>query len=242
MEYSEPELVVPALEILNLFEEGLLTGDLHALIRQELEPSGHDLELLEGRTDDRFSQKVRNLKSHDTLERKGLAKFEDGRFFITPDGRRYIGEFRAVFQAVSKQGFDIEKRKELAESDYQSLLIEEGAATNLSKTVYERSRKLTEHARSAFSDEKGRIVCVGCGFEGSSKYGDLGLGLIEIHHVKPLYLRDGKSERKQLDEALEGVAPLCPSCHRLVHRDLRSLMPIENLQKLTKVPGAVSLA
>ena len=31
-------------------------------------PSGEDLERLSNRSDDKFSQKVRNLKSHKTLE------------------------------------------------------------------------------------------------------------------------------------------------------------------------------
>jgi len=37
MEFSEPELVIPALEILNLFDEGLATTELMTLIRQDLE-------------------------------------------------------------------------------------------------------------------------------------------------------------------------------------------------------------
>ncbi len=32
-----------------------------------MEPSGEDLQILQDRNDDKFSQKVRNIKSHDTL-------------------------------------------------------------------------------------------------------------------------------------------------------------------------------
>jgi predicted HNH restriction endonuclease len=233
MEYSEPELVIPALEILNLFDEGLATTELMTLLRQDLEPTGRDLDILDGRSDDRFSQKVRNLKSHDTLERKGLAVFNDGRFQITLAGREYIRDHKTVFETVSKQGFAKSDRKRLAEDDYDSLLVEEGAAMRLPKKVYERSRKLTEFAREAFADSQGRIICTGCGFEGSAHYGVGGLGLIELHHLRPLHLRQGRSEKMQLHEALEGLAPLCPNCHRMVHRDAEILMPLSDLQTLT---------
>jgi len=32
-----------------------------------MKPSGEDLEILHDRNDDKFSQKVRNIKSHDTI-------------------------------------------------------------------------------------------------------------------------------------------------------------------------------
>ena len=48
-----------------------------------MSPSGEDLEMLSNRNDDKFSQKVRNIKSHKTLENKGYAKFYDDKFFIT---------------------------------------------------------------------------------------------------------------------------------------------------------------
>ena len=216
--------MIPALETLNLFDEGLTTTDLMTLVRQDLEPTGRDLVILDGRSDDKFSQKVRNLKSHNTLDRKGLAVFRDGRFHITLAGREYIRDHKAVFEAVTKQGFTISDRKQLAENDYASLLIEEGAAVRLPKKVFERSQKLTEYARAAYANSEGQILCAGCGFEGGARYGTGGLGLIEMHHVKPLYLSDGQTEKKQLHEALAGIVPLCPNCHRMVHRDVEILM------------------
>ncbi len=32
-----------------------------------MKPTGQDLEILNNRNDDKFSQKVRNIKSHDTI-------------------------------------------------------------------------------------------------------------------------------------------------------------------------------
>ena len=74
MIYSESELIVPALKILaNPIhrEEGVTTTTLIGELRTKLKPSGHDVEIIDGRSDDYFSQKVRNLKSHNTLEGGG---------------------------------------------------------------------------------------------------------------------------------------------------------------------------
>ncbi len=74
MIYSESELVVPALKILAdpiNREEGVTTTMLISELRAMLNPSGHDIEIIAERADDYFSQKVRNLKSHNTLEGGG---------------------------------------------------------------------------------------------------------------------------------------------------------------------------
>lgn len=235
MEYSEPELIIPALEILSVLDEALSTTELKALLRQELNPTGSDLELLENRTDDRFSQKVRNLTgSHRTLANRGLAvRDDDGNHEITAEGLKYLREHKPSADAITSQGFDIEDRERVADTDYKDLLIEEGAANRVSKTVYKRSQKLHEYARDHFSDEGGKIVCRGCGFEGSSVYGDVGLGLIEMHHLVPLHLREGENEGAQLEEAIDGVAPLCPNCHRMVHRQRDQLLTLDELRFLT---------
>lgn len=232
MEYSEPELVIPALEILAVFDE-LTTTEIMTLLRQELNPTGADLEILAARHDDRFSQKVRNLTgSHRTLEKKGLATCSDGKFSITEDGRQYLLDHKGTSDAIKMQGFDIKDREKIADEDFKDVLIEEGATYHVRKRVRERSQKLINHAKAYFADENGKMVCVGCGFEGSASYGDEGLGLIEVHHLYPLYLKDGEGEAQQLSDALKGVVPLCPNCHRMVHRDRSKLMGIPDLQAL----------
>lgn len=54
------------------------------------DPSGEDLEILDGRSDTKFSQKVRNLKSHKTIKEKGYAKEIDQGFRNTDCGKEYI--------------------------------------------------------------------------------------------------------------------------------------------------------
>ena len=95
-QYSEPELVLPALALLERSEPGLTTTDLIRELTLVLRPDGPDGEILAGRSDTYFSQKVRNLVSHRTLLGPGLESYEPARqhHTITPAGRRYLAEAR----------------------------------------------------------------------------------------------------------------------------------------------------
>lgn len=243
MVYTEGQLVLPALGLISSHAKGLTTSNLSKLLRRKLAPSGRDLELLSGRADDRFSQKVRNLTgSHRTLEKRGFAIEEAGYFKITEDGRRYLDEKRAgergvIFDSLSDQGFGGDAGKAAYTPLYGQIVIEEGATQSVSRKVYSRSQKLTRMARDTFADAAGCIACVGCGFEGTEVYGEVGLGLIEIHHLRPLYISSGATQSQSLKEALDRVAPLCPNCHRLVHSAPNHLMAIEELRQLTGYAG-----
>lgn len=64
--YSENEIVEVVLEIIRN-NPGIRTSELIDAARSEMHPSGEDLEILDDRNDDKFSQKVRNIKSHNTI-------------------------------------------------------------------------------------------------------------------------------------------------------------------------------
>ena len=85
--YSEADLIPFALEVISENPGGIDTAKLIENLRLKMQPSEHDLEILSNRNDDKFSQKVRNLKSHKTLENKNLAIFKDDKFFITEEGK-----------------------------------------------------------------------------------------------------------------------------------------------------------
>jgi hypothetical protein len=103
---TESDLILPALKaIKNKGPEGITTTELHPILRDALNPQGEDLELLQGRADDKFSQKVRNLKSHDRLENDGLATFENGKYYITDGGKDFIRKFKGISDIYRLQGF-----------------------------------------------------------------------------------------------------------------------------------------
>lgn len=76
--YSEEEIVKVVLDIIR-DNEGIRTSELIDEARQRMKPSGEDLEILDGRNDDKFSQKVRNIKSHNTIADKVYTKGERNR-------------------------------------------------------------------------------------------------------------------------------------------------------------------
>jgi predicted HNH restriction endonuclease len=231
--YSESDLIIPALTIIAAHPDGIDTSNLSLLLRRQLKPTGADLEILANRTDDKFSQKVRNLKSHDTLERNGLAVFEDGRYYITDEGRTLASAGAEILRSLMDQGFTAEQRSEALDSDYSNIVIEEGERTVTNRAVIQRSRILRHAALKHFTDQNGSIQCVGCGFRAEAVYGPDFRGLIEIHHIRPISLSAG-SVRTSATAALQYVVPLCPNCHRVVHADRERCMPIDELKRLVE--------
>lgn len=67
---QEQELIKPAVDLIKEYgKRGISTSDLIRELRLVLKPKGEDTRKLKGRSDDKFSQKVRNLKSHRKLEK-----------------------------------------------------------------------------------------------------------------------------------------------------------------------------
>jgi len=92
---SERDLLLPTLRLLAAQPGGYLsTSDLISALTKEFQPKGEDAEILEGRQDTKFSQIVRNMKSHrdspENIIALGYAKAHDRGFLITDAGRKYL--------------------------------------------------------------------------------------------------------------------------------------------------------
>jgi len=90
--YSENELIPYALHIIREYPDGIDTKNLLLKLREKMKPSGDDLEILANRTDDKFSQKVRNLNSYKTLEKKGYVNFILNKFYIKQEGLDFLND------------------------------------------------------------------------------------------------------------------------------------------------------
>ena len=71
-------------------------------------------------------------------------------------------------------------------------------------------------------------TCFACGFNFEKKYGDRGVGYIEIHHLKPL----SHQKEEVFVDPKKDLIPLCPNCHRMVHRDPKNILSLEDLKKI----------
>lgn len=233
MIYAESDLIAPTLRILAEKEEGASTEELIRILTEQLQPTGKDAEILAERNDTHFSQKVRNLKSHDTLTRKGLATYEDGTYKITDQGRRYLAEdYSDIAEALRDQGFGEEERNREFVKDYEGLIIEEGASFTHNVNKRNRSRHLAEIAKEHFRNDKGQIPCMVCEFDFLDFYGELGKSYIEIHHLKPIHEYEISGEKGTVETSLKNLAPLCSNCHRMVHRKKGELISPENLKDI----------
>jgi len=92
---SERELVVPTLRLLDGGNKGwMATSDIITRLTELFAPSGQDAEILEGRSDTYFSQKVRNMISHrdqpSSFIHKGLAHYERHGLRISDEGRSAV--------------------------------------------------------------------------------------------------------------------------------------------------------
>lgn len=240
---TEKELILPSLLILSTTKEGkITTSNLIDRLRILLRPSGEDLKILSGRADDKFSQKVRNLVSHSTLEREKYARHKNGIFQITPTGRRYLRQKYDVVRYLItndfewddlKKGFiDVEKnKKKKIEIFDENIVINEGFKKTISVKVYERSSKLRQAAIKAFT-VNGVISCNCCNFNFDKFYGDkIGSGYIEIHHTKPIFKYEEQELQKFIKDAIKNLVPVCSNCHRMIHRVWKHPLEISVLKK-----------
>ena len=240
MLYSENDLIIPTLNYLSLQRErGLKTSELIYLLSKDLEISGRDAEILHGRRDTYFSQKVRNLVSHRTLERKGLATYEkigkDGLHKITDKGERYLVENINNFAFIINNNFNEKQRKQALDKDFLDLIIEEGFVQIGQVKAKARSRMLVAIAKKHYLFN-GKISCVACNFNFHDFYGEIGRGYIEIHHLKPIYAYESKL-KQSIQDALKNVVPLCSNCHSIVHRKNDPILSIPSLQNLIHLNG-----
>lgn len=87
--------------------------------------------------------------------------------------------------------------------------LPEGARTRVEVNRYERDRRNRAAALAIHG-----YACKACDLDMGERYGSVGAGLIEIHHVTPVsevgagYVIDPRTD----------LAPLCPNCHSVTHR------------------------
>jgi predicted HNH restriction endonuclease len=233
--YTESELILPALEFLRKKNQPVSTSDLIAYLEGFFKPTGHDAKILLGRNDTYFSQKVRNLKSHDSLEKLGLAQYKSNKWKITDVGRTFLDVNNDIIQKLMDQGFKPEQLIQLDEYDYSNIIIEEGAA-ELRKTINrKRSDMLKAIAVSEFKvTNQGKVFCTVCSFDFLDMYGEHGRDFIEVHHTEPLHEKDIRGEKTSLKKALPKIALVCSNCHRMIHRKRGKMLSISAIKKIVK--------
>lgn len=236
MPHSEGDLVFPALRLISeAGEGGISTTELIAELRKSLPLDEEDKRQIKNRSDDRFSQTVRNLKSHDTLEIPGYAVHIDGKFYIDTSGSDLLVDQGGNIDLLYDQGFESGALSKTLKEHAGELVVEEGEQRNVSAKSRKRSRILRKAALAHFAESDGSVACVGCGINPIKIYGASAMAMIEIHHTEPVALMPKEGIKFTLEQALSKVVPLCANCHRLTHMNREKMLSLTELKALHQV-------
>lgn len=93
----------------------------------------------------------------------------------------------------------------------------------------ERNRSLVARKKSAVLKASGSLACEVCGFDFEARFGPVGHGVAEVHHLYPIRL--GARATKLADLAI-----LCSNCHRMAHA-IEPLPTVIDLQGLFRSPA-----
>ena len=243
---SENHLFLPALYVIYLNNEAD-TSLIKEILVETLHPSGEDNELLAGRKDTKFTQKVRNLMgSH--YQANGMAQYTTkdamGCFSLTEQGVKVVEDNIGFLEYLFESGFKYEESKEFASKVYavqgkkrklyvysENDVVLEGKANIKTSKTKERSKMLREAAVKYYTVDD-RIKCCACGFDFTEKYGEHGAGYIQIHHEKPIYQYSDEGFSTYIKEAILNTKPLCANCHCMIHRNKTHMLEIEELKEI----------
>lgn len=132
----------------------------------------------------------------------------------------------------SKEGFYWELRPELQEAMHElntrgEILLRENVNfpeeidVNSYNELYEGAKKqiyVNSYERNSLARDQCikhyEAKCIICGFDFEKIYGEIGKGVIHVHHLKPL-AEIGKEY--QIDP-INDLRPVCPNCHLIIHR------------------------
>lgn len=224
---SEKQLIIPSLKLFSVHPEGITTSELIELLTDIMQPKGKDAEIIDGRKDTYFSQKVRNLRSHETFERNNLAEYKNERYFITNVGKAFLENKYEEYEYVNAGYFDAKAQEKandelLKNSSNTYFVPEEEIAEGKLITTNIKTRKRSKKLRNfAFDHYKklNQIKCAACGFDFEEKYGDYGKNYIEFHHINPVSVYEEDGKITNLEEARKNLIPLCSNCHKILHRN-----------------------
>lgn len=109
------------------------------------------------------------------------------------------------------------------------LKAEEGKIKYTLHKSFERNALLVNNLKIQRKQVDPMLRCEICGFSFIEKYGDIGDGFIEAHHIIPLSTLEDTTITRENDLIL-----ICSNCHRMLHRDNSVLSPLDLKNRIIK--------
>lgn len=129
----------------------------------------------------------------------------------------------SAIRAVSEDAGSAVASISVIDDDYQD---PEGNILARYHRYRERNSSLARKKKALVLSKTGVLACEVCEFVFGEKYGPLGQGVIDCHHIVPLAQLKPKQTTKLSDLSL-----VCPNCHRMLHRgkDAPTLQTLRNI-------------
>ena len=143
-----------------------------------------------------------DLQKDPILSRMQIITARVGSNFLVNDQQSEL--IKAYWDASNPETSDITE---------QYISTTEGKISFRMHKFRERDSKLRNKAIESFLDKHKKLFCEVCKFSFVDKYGEIGNGFIEVHHMKPIStFSDGEVTE------IENLKLVCSNCHRMIHR------------------------
>lgn len=109
--------------------------------------------------------------------------------------------------------------------------FQEGRVVTMLHKRFERNGSAPKQKKKQVMEKTGKLACEVCGFDFKERYGEIGDGFAECHHVVPVSELNGTQKTR-----LKDLAIVCPNCHRMLHRS----RPPKTVVELMAVVSSVS--
>ena len=117
----------------------------------------------------------------------------------------YVVDNKDIF--LYENDFSYENENEMNNPGANNL--SEGGTTETHVTRTARSKKARDRCIEIYGAK-----CNICEFNFEETYGEIGKGLIHVHHLNQL----SENTNKHVVNAMEDLRPVCPNCHLIIHR------------------------
>ena len=131
-------------------------------------------------------------------------------------------KLKNVSRAIIESSFDVPRPTENEQNDEE---FEEGRVLTKLHKIRERAPGISRLKKATVLQKNGKLACEVCHFDFHEFYGEIGEGVAECHHTKPVAeLRKG--EKTKLSE----LSILCANCHRIIHKS-RPMLTVPQLKR-----------
>lgn len=146
----------------------------------------------------------------------GVSKLDREIFFEFKSNKLNLRKIANEIKTITSSLDLCVKVLEIEDSELEDLAgVKEGQILFKMHKSRERDKKINQDKKNKVFKETGELKCEACDFDFLKKYGLIGKGFIECHHLVPLC---NFSINKTTH--LKDLALLCSNCHRMIHKDL----------------------